>query len=36
MSDRFAFDQDLVLNKMIAKGATAYMFYVEVIQNART
>jgi hypothetical protein len=36
MSDRFAFDQDLVLNKMIAKGATAYMFYVEVIKNART
>jgi len=36
MSDGFAFDQDLVFNKMIAKGATAYMLYVEVIQNART
>jgi len=36
MSDRFAFDEDLVFNKMIAKDAVAYMFKVEVIKNART
>jgi len=36
MRDRFAFDEDLVFNKMIAIGAAAYTFKAEVIKNART
>jgi hypothetical protein len=35
-TDRFAFDQDLVLNKMIAKGVKGYTFQEEDIANART
>jgi hypothetical protein len=36
ISDRFAFDQDLVLNKMIADDVTADTFKAEVIKNAGT
>jgi len=35
-TDRFAFDQDLVLNKMIAKDLKGYTLQEEDIANART
>jgi hypothetical protein len=34
ISDRFAFDENLVLNKMIAKDRSADTFKAEVIKNA--
>jgi len=33
-SDRFAFDENLVLNKVIAKDRSSDMFIAEVIKDA--